>query len=886
MPEDYYSIDIKELMKQLKTSEKGLTTKEAQKRTEQYGLNEIEEKKQISPFKIFFSQFASFIVYVLIAALVISIITGEKIDAIVIGFILILNAVMGFIQEYKAEKAIEALKKMASLKAKVLRDGKEQKIQTSQLVPGDIIILETGDKVPADARLIEITDIQTQEAALTGESLPVKKAIGTLDEKTPVADRYNMVFSSTIVTKGKAKAVITSTGMNSEIGKIAELIQKTEETITPLQEKLEHMGKFLGIAVIIIAAIVFLVGILRAKLTPLDMLIASIALAVAAIPEGLPAVVTISLALGVQRMVKRNALVRKLHSVETLGSTTVICSDKTGTLTCNEMTVRKIYANNETIDVTGEGYSPKGNFHINNKKIDPKECSLLLQAGALCNDARFTNKENLGDPTELAIIISAEKAGLKKDQLEKKYPRTGEIQFTSERKLMSTFHKIGNKKVIYSKGAPEVILKACNRILINGKIRQLKGSERYNILKINEKFAESALRVLGFAYNEGSSTEKDLIFLGLQAMMDPPRPEVREAINKCKKAGIKVVMITGDHITTAKAVAKELGISGKAIEGKDIDKIKNLEKEVEGITIYARVNPEHKSKIIDALRKNDHIISMTGDGVNDAPALKKADIGIAMGITGTDVSKEASHMILVDDNFASIVNAIEEGRTIFDNIKIFLIYLLSGNSGELLSVFIAILVGLPLPLLALQILWINVVTETIIAISLSKEPPEDDLMSRPPKKNKEQLLNRKDVWWMICIALLISIGTLSIFVYSLTKTGWHFTDKLDLANPSKGYTYALTMAFNTFVLFQIFNVFNCKSPRKSVFFKEFYNNKWLLAAISIALALQIAVIYSPYLNILLKTTPLALTDWILSVIVASSVLWFGELLKLIGLKRD
>ena len=860
--------ELKDLYKELNTSAKGLTAQEAKERLEKYGPNEIKEKKPISPIKIFLSQFNNFIVYILIAALVISLFVGENVDAIVIAAILILNSIMGFVQEYKAEKAIQALKKMASLKATVIRDGKEQDIDSSQLVPGDVILIETGDKVPADARLIEIMNLETQEAALTGESVPVKKELNSLDKTTLVADRINMIFSSTIVTKGRAKAIVTGTGMDTEIGKIAEMIQTTEEVLTPLQIRLKHLAKVLGIAVLIIAAIVFVAGTLKSALSPLEMFIASIALAVAAVPEGLPAVVTISLALGVQRMIKRNALVRKLPSVETLGSTTVICSDKTGTLTCNEMTVKKVYVNNQVIDVSGEGYSTKGLFHIGEKIIKPNEILELLQIGTLCNDAKFYGNNNIGDPTELALVVAAEKAGLKKNELEMKYSRTGEIQFTSERKMMSTFHNINNKKTVYTKGAPDLVLEKCDRILINGEIKRLSRIDKKKILEINEEFANDALRVLGFAYKEGEMAEKDLIFVGLQAMIDPPRPEVKEAIAKCKKAGIKVVMITGDHIATAKAIAKELGIEGRSIEGKELDRIKDLQKEVEEISIYGRVNPEHKTKIIDALRKKGHIIAMTGDGVNDAPALKNADIGIAMGITGTDVSKEAAHMILTDDNFASIVNAVEEGRSIYENIKKFVEYLLSSNLGEVLTIFIAIvfsaLFNNALPLLAIQILWINLVTDGFPALALGIDPSPKDIMERSPKNPKEKILSKETLIRMGIIGLTMMAGTLFVFKWYLNKD----------------IQYAQTMAFSTLVAFQMFNVLNCRSQDKSIFKVGLFSNKWLIGAIVISILLQIAVIHTS-LGILFKTVPLQLIDWMYVFLISSSVLIVIEIQKLV-----
>jgi len=858
----YYQ-ELNEVYQELKTSEKGLSSEEAKKRIEEYGPNEIREKKKTSPIRIFFSQFNSFIVYILIAALAISIVIGEKIDAIVIAAILILNAIMGFIQEYKAEKAIEALKKMASLKAKVIRNGEHCKIDSSQLVPGDIILLETGDKAPADARLIEVINLETQEAALTGESLPVKKAIGVLDEKTPVADRYNMIFSSTVITKGRGKAIVIATGMNTEIGKIAEMIQATEEVLTPLQIKLKQLGKFLGIAVIAIAMIVFMVGLLNANLSPMEMFIASVALAVAAIPEGLPAVVTISLAFGVQRMVKRNALIRKLPSVETLGSTTVICSDKTGTLTCNEMTVKKIYANNQVIDVTGEGYSTHGVFHISKKVVNPKDFSDLLIIGALCNDSNLEKDEKIGDPTEIALVVSAAKAGLKKEEFERERPRIDEIQFTSERKMMSTFNKVNNKKVVYTKGAPDIVLEKCDRILVNGEIKRLSLPEKKKILKINEEFAGNALRVLGFAYKEGDLNEKDLIFVGLQAMIDPPRPEVKDAIKKCKKAGIEVIMITGDHIATARAIAKELGIEGESIEGKDLEKIKNLEEHVERIKIYARVNPEHKTKIVDALRKKGHIIAMTGDGVNDAPALKKADIGVAMGITGTDVSKEAAHMILVDDNFASIVNAIEEGRAIFDNIKKFVNYLLSSNLGEILVIFSGIMLGFPLAITAIQILWINLVTDGLPALALGIDPISPGIMERKPRKKKEGIITKNTALNIVFIGILMSIACLALFANYY---------KADLKK-------AQTVVFTTLVVLEIVRLYMIRSEYKLGLF----SNKYLVLAVISSIALQLAVLYTP-LNQFFKTTPLGITEWAYIISATIAVFAVGMILMRITKK--
>jgi len=881
----YHNKEIKEIFKELNSSENGLEEKEAEKRLQEYGLNEIKEEKKISPLKIFINQFKNFLIYILFAAVVISTIIGYQeymqhggnllkhlMESIAILIILIMIGVIGFIQEYRAEKAIEALKKLASLKAKVMRDGKKKEIDVSNLVPGDIVVLETGDKIPADSRLIEIIDLQTQEAALTGESLPVKKELKALAEKTQVADRSNMVFSGTIVTNGKGKAVVTGTGMKTEIGKIAKMIQETKPEPTPLQIKLEKLGKMLGVAVIAICIIVFITGALTGK-NLIEMFKIAVSLAVAAVPEGLPAVVVVSLALGARRMVKRNALIRKLPSVETLGATTVICSDKTGTLTRNEMTVRKIYANGKIIDVTGSGYEPKGDFLFQNKKLNTKEIELLLKAGTLNNDATLTKNNIIGDPTEGSLIVSAAKAGLVKEKLEKEYKKTDEIPFSSERKCMTTMHKIKGETLAFTKGAPEVVLKLCNSVYENGKVKKLTEKKRKEILETNREFANNALRVLGFAYKtvmDKKRAEKNLIFIGLQGMIDPPRTEVIDSIKKCKKAGIKVVMITGDHQITAKAVAKEIGIEGESLIGADLDKIKDLDKIVEDVAIYARVNPEHKIKIVDALKKKGHIVAMTGDGVNDAPALKKSDIGIAMGITGTDVSKEASHMILTDDNFASIVNAVEEGRGIYDNIKKFVEYLLSSNLGEVLTIFIAIILSPlfanSLPLLPIQILWINLVTDGLPALALSVEPMEKDIMARKPRNPKEKIVSKPIITRMMVVGLVMMLGTLFLFKF--------YKPELDLK-------YAQTMAFTTLMMFQMFNVLNCRSENKSLFSLGVFKNRYLIGAIIISMLLQLVAIYTPLNEWFFKTIPLSLFDWVLAVLVSSSVLWVVEIMKLI-----
>ena len=843
----YHSQDIKAVFNELKTTENGLTTTEVNKRLKQYGYNEIEEKRKISPLEIFISQFKSFVVIILIIAVIVSLLINEILDAIVIAAILIINSILGFIQEYRAEKSIEALKKLSPQKARVLRDGRVNEILAKFLVPGDIILLESGYKIPADSRLIEIIDLATQEASLTGESTSVNKSIEKLKEDLQVADMKNIVFSSTDVVRGKGKAVVIGTGNNTEIGKIAKLIEEAQTEETPLQKQLSVLGKFLGVLTIIVTVIVFLTGMLRGGEFG-EIFITSIALAVAAIPEGLPAVVTISLALGVRRMIKRNSLIRKLPSVETLGETNVICSDKTGTLTMNQMTVTKIYVNNKIINVTGSGYKVEGKF-----SEDPKKFSLLLRIGALCNNASI-NKKIIGDPTEASLLVSAAKADLYKEKIEKLFPRINEIPFTSERKLMSTIHKLGNKKIIYTKGSPEKILGLCNKIWIDNKIYPLTTKKKKEILSINDILAGSALRVLGFAYKENSDKENNLIFVGLQGMIDPPRKEVKDSIELCKKAGIKVVMITGDHKLTAVAIAKQLGIEGGVITGDELEKL-NLDKIVDKIAIYARVNPSHKNKIIEALKKKKNIVAMTGDGVNDAPALKKADIGIAMGITGTDVAKEASDMILVDDHFSSIVNAVEEGRGIYNNIRKFVNYLLSSNVGEILVIFIASLLGWPLPLVAIQLLWINLVTDGLPAVALGVDPSGKNIMHEKPRKKGTPIIDNEMKFNIFFIGALIALATLFLFNRSLIN----------------GLDNARTVAFTSLVVFEMFRL----QMVRSRFNTGIFSNKYVILAVLSSLILQLLVIYTPLSNIF-HTTTISLIDW-------AYIIGTGFVLYLIGI---
>jgi P-type Ca2+ transporter type 2C len=856
------------------TSEHGLDVKQVRERQRKYGPNQLDEGERISPWKIFFEQFKSVLVIILIIATIVSAVLGEWIDASVIMVIVILNAVMGFIQEYNAEKSIEALKKMTKVKAKVLRDGKQHIIDACEVTIGDILVLETGDKIAADARVIQEINLEAQEAVLTGESLPVAKQIENIDEDCVLGDQKNMLFSGTVITKWRGMAVVTSIGMKTELGKIADMMQSVEDQETHLQKQLGTLGKKLGILTVAVCAVIFLSYFFINHVEWQVAFLTAIALAVAAIPEGLPAVVTIALSLGVKRMVKKNALMRKLPSVETLGSVDVICTDKTGTLTKNEMTVKKLRVNNEVIDVEGTGYTTKGSF-----SKDPKHFLKLLEIGMLCNTSMLDGDEVVGDPTEGCLIVSALKAEIDEVKLKKQHTRYGEVPFDSERKMMTTVCSDKGLITLFSKGAPEVILGKCDRILIDGEEKKLTSRDREHILRQNEQFGNDALRVLGFAYKwlewkndkkkeDRSKEESHMVFVGLQAMIDPPREEVKIAVAKCKTAGIRVVMITGDNIITATAIARELGIEGEAREGKQLKSVKDIQKSIKKVNIFARVNPEHKQQIVAALKEKGHIVAMTGDGVNDAPALKKADIGVAMWITGTDVSKEAADMILTDDNFASIVSAVEEWRWIYDNVKKFVNYLLSSNMGEIVIIFVASLMGLPLPLLAIHLLWINLVTDGLPAIALGVDPNSPNSMRRPPRKSDEQIVSKDMIRSIGVIAILMLAGALFVF--------WkHYKADLDQAR---------TAVFILLVLMELVRI----PMIRSQYGIGLFSNKRLLAAMLGSIALVLLVVYTPLSGVFKTSTPsLAIRGEIfiaLAVLVVVGV-WFTRGYEKITKKR-
>ncbi|MBI2499699.1 calcium-translocating P-type ATPase, PMCA-type [Candidatus Woesearchaeota archaeon] len=823
----YYQKEIKEVLSELNSSKNGLTEIEARKRLEKYGKNVLEKKHEIRKLKILLGQFTSPLIIILIISTIIIFALKEFLDGIAILIIIFLNAILGFIQEYKAEKAIELLRKLNTPNSRVIRDNKEKIISSELLVPGDIILFETGDKINVDARLIEILNLNIDESVLTGESTSVDKQVSKIKNQTIVSDQNNMVFSGTLVVNGRGKAIVTSTGMDTEIGKIAKLIEKINIEETPLQKKLKKLGDSVALLAFLISVLVIMIGLFKG-LNILNIFKTSISLAVAIIPEGLPAVITISLAIGVQRMLKKKALIRKLHAVETLGNVQIICTDKTGTLTKNEMTVTELFVNNKEIKVTGKGYELKGDFLFDNKKINPKEFTNLINTAVNCNNASLPD---LGDPTELSLLVLGKKA-----KIERSKNRINEELFSSEKKYMSVTYEINKEKIKFIKGAPEVIINFCNYIEINNRLIKLNSKEKEFILKKNSELASRALRVLGLAYEK----DKKTVFTGLIGMIDPPRKEVKEAIKIANDAGIRVIMITGDHKETALAIAKEIGIKGKAISGNEIDEY-DINDYIDHTNIYARVSAEHKVKILEELQRRNNVVAMTGDGINDAPALKKADIGIAMNIKGTDVARDASNMILVDDNFASIVNAIKEGRVIYDNIKKFVKYLLSANFGEVLIILLSLILNLPLPLLPLQILWVNLVTDGLPALALGIDNPSENVMRKKPRNKNESIL--KNTFWFILSSGIIS----AILVLGLFYNNVSFD--LDKAR---------TIALTSLIIFELFLVFTIRGEE---FMFNNRTNKYIWLAVISSIFLHLVIMYTD-LNIFFKLVPLSFNEWI------------------------
>jgi P-type Ca2+ transporter type 2C len=911
---DWYKLTPQEALRLIKSDlHSGLTALEATRRLEEYGPNELVQRGTKGPWAILLEQFTGIMIVILMISAVVSVILGETIDAIVILIIVLLNAILGFTQEYRAEQAMAAIKRMAVPHVRVRRDGRLQEITARELVPGDIILLETGNTIPADARLLEAVNLRVQESVLTGESEAVEKDPAPLVQENPsLGDRINSIYMGTVVTYGRGDALVTATGMHTELGKIADMLQSVGIEKTPLQRRLEQLARGLAFAALVVVAIVFTLGLLRGE-NWIEMFRVAVAMAVAAVPEGLPAVVTITLALGAQRMLKRNALIRKLPAVETLGSVTVICSDKTGTLTQNRMTVT-------VVDVAEHSLNLKERLHDFSPTVsrdDPVESLLLespavvltLAGCALCNDAVLEALpgepgafSSIGDPTEGALVIASARAGLWKSELERAFPRVAELPFDSNRKRMTTVHRPNPDLVpdllnpyqderpdffepghylVITKGAVDSLLEASSHVWSGGQTEPLNEYWRGRILQANNDLAQNGMRVLGLGFCQSDTpdpVERNLIFIGLVGMIDPPRPEVQSAVQEAKAAGIRPMMITGDHPLTAAYIAEELGIaeSRKTLTGRDLDEmtVEQLEEVVEDVPVYARVSPEHKLKLVQALQNRGHIVAMTGDGVNDAPALRKADIGVAMGITGTDVSKEAADMVLLDDNFATIVASVEEGRRIYDNIRKFIKYALASNSGEILVMLAAPLIGMPLPLTSLQILWVNLLTDGLPGLALAVEPAERTIMQRPPYPPRENIFGRgmgRDILWIGLLMGLISLGV-----------GYPYY----LMNPSTSPAVWQTMIFTTLTLSQMGNALATRSDRDTLFQIGLFSNKAMLGSVLLTFVLQLAVIYIPFLNRAFSTTPLSLRDLLISLGFSLIVFFAVELVKWIRQRRS
>lgn len=883
----WHAMDPQEVLRRLDVSEEGLSEAEARKRLEETGPNTLAVEEGIGPFRLFLRQVHNPLIYLLAAAATLSLFVDHAVDAAVIMGVIALNSLLGFVQEWRAEGALAALRRMASPHARVVREGSTKYIDASEVLPGDILILETGGRVAADARLVWAEELQIDESALTGESVPVAKNPETLPQDTPIADQKNMVYKSTSVTGGRGRAVVVATGMNTQIGRIAAEVRATGREDTPLQKRMHKLGMVLGIAGVSFAAGVFGLGMLRGY-EVIEMLMFSVAVAVSAIPEGLPAVISVTLALGVRRMASRNAIVRRMPAVETLGSTTVICSDKTGTITKNQMTVQKIWAGGRIYEVSGEGYAPEGEIKAeggDTVKDLPDDLKKLLEIGFHCNNAAVKEKEGQwvveGNPSEGALIVAAMKSGLTKSW--DKAERLSEIPFSSDTKYMATLHRAqsGAAYEAFVKGAPERVLEFCSHVLMEGKVVELDEKRRNEFMALSEQFGSEALRVMAGAYRdvsgsggklERSEIEGSLTLAGMWGMIDPPREESIGAVKAAKGAGIKPVMITGDHAVTALAIAKAVGIAddGKAVTGKEIDGMEKpaLAQAALKHGVFARVTPVHKLKIMESLKDQGHIVAMTGDGVNDAPALKGADIGIAMGIAGTEVAKEAADMILTDDNFATIVHAVEEGRVIYNNLQRVVFFLLATNLAEILTLVAALVIGLDLPLTAVMVLWVNLVTDGACTVPLGLEPGHADILKRPPRDPKEFIIDRVVALRMALLTPIMAAGTIGLFWYS---------------KESGGLDYARTVAFTTLAAFQWFQAFNARAAFRSVFSVGLFSNRWVLLGVGTAVLLQIGAVHSPIGQMLFATVGLSVLDWLRIVLVSNSIWVADELFKLMQL---
>jgi Ca2+-transporting ATPase len=889
----FYSLSPEEALRVLDTSPRGLSGTEAAVRLEEYGPNQLTQARKISPVVIFLRQFASLLMLILIIAIVISYLSGEALDAAVILAILLACGVLGFIQEYRAEKAAAALARLAAPIATVIREGHETAVPSREVVPGDILVLHTGDRVAADGRLLESVNFMADEALLTGESTSVEKiaaAVGRPD--SPIAEQHGMVFGGTVVTYGRGRAMVTATGMSTEFGRIARMLDEVKAEETPLERRMTTIGRVLAVICLAVAAIAVLLGVYKGD--PLwPMILWGISLAVAAVPEALPAVVTGALAIGTTRMARRNAIVKRLPAVETMGCTTVICTDKTGTLTKNEMTVTRLYLDGKSLEVTGSGYEPRGEFLGEGGAETSPVLQQAAQVALLCNDAALEENGGAwqvrGDPTEGALLVLGRKAGFTQARLLEKYPRVAEVPFSAERKRMSTIHRGLEGFLMYLKGAPESLLPWCTRVLTSQGEVPLDEPGRQEIMSRAAGMAGQALRVLGLAYRPlaaipeltPEAEEADLVWVGLVGMIDPARPEAKEAVHRCHQAGIRVIMVTGDHPDTAQAIGRDLGILTRekknpaVLTGREVNAMDDaaLLTALADVQVFARVSPEHKLRLVDLLKGQGEVVAMTGDGVNDAPALKRADIGVAMGITGTEVTKETAAMILADDNFASLVAAVEEGRAIFDNIKKYLVYLLSCNFSEILVLTGAIFLGLPLPLLALQILWVNLVTDGLPALALGVDPKAPDIMHRPPRPPQEGVFSRPVTVLLVVISLYLTVILLPLFAYYV------LFNPRQLSDPGQILTQAQTMVFVTLILAELANSFNCRSDIHSLFTVGFFANRFLLIGVFLSLIIMVAVITWDPLAEIFRVTPLAWFDWLLAAGLSLTILPVVEVTK-------